>query len=170
MSISENISYSPLNNLGLPLQESSSWTGKVITKVRTTASCLVSSIGSVAQSILSNFIYVGTLGRYTLDDLKDYFSTKVSIENRNIEEKSVGEADNALKEAKSRLKRHDSKVSVSSTLFRKLCQSSSNSQDQSIYPNLGGEVKVSTYAKTPEQRLAEMEKIAMEKTVTNQGK
>jgi len=167
MSISENISYSPLNNLGPPLQESSSWTGKVITKVRTTASCLVSSIGSVAQSILSNFIYVGTLGRYTLDDLKDYFSTKVSIENRNIEEKSVGEADNALKEAKSRLKRHDSKVSVSSTLFRKLCQSSFSSQDQSIYPNLGGEVKVSTYAKTPEQRLAEMEKIAMEKTVIN---
>ena len=89
MSIPENISYSPLNNLGPPLQESSSWTRKVITKVRTTASCLVSSIGSVAQSILSNFIYVGTLGRYTLDDLKDYFSTKVSIENRNIEENDV---------------------------------------------------------------------------------
>ena len=59
---------------------------------------------------------------------------------------------------------------MSSTLFRKLCQSSFNSQDQSIYPNLGGEVKISTYAKTPEQRLTEMEKIAMEKTVINQGK
>lgn len=166
MSIPENISYSPLNNLGPPLQESSSWTGKVITKVRTTASCLVSSIGSVAQSILSNFIYVGTLGRYTLDDLKDYFSTKVSIENRNIEEKSVSEPNSVLEESKSKLKRHDSKISVNSTTLRSIrSRRDSNSQYPALYPSLGGMVKLSTYAKTPEQRLAEMEKEAIEKNL-----
>lgn len=160
------ISHSLPNDFVPPLQESGSWAGKVITKVHTTASYVISSIDSMAQSILSNFIYVGTLGRYTLNDLKDYFSIKVSIENKNaeedhIEEKNINsEPNNVLEETKSKLKRHDSKISVDSTTLRSIrLRRDSNSQHQSLYPDLGGMVKLSTHAKTPEQRLAEMEEI-----------
>ena len=149
-------------HLGPSLQESSSWAGKVVTKIYTTTNYAISSIDSVAKSILSNFIYVGTLGRYTLEDLKDYFSTRVHIEN---------ERNSVLEEAQSSLKRHDSKVSVNSTLLRSLrSPRSSDSQYQSIYPDLAGGVKLSTYSKNPEQRLAEMERAAMEKeSVINKG-
>lgn len=147
-------------HLGPSLQESSSWAGKVVTKIYTTTNYAISSIDSVAKSILSNFIYVGTLGRYTLDDLKGYFSTRVPIENKR---------NSVLEEAKSSLKRHDSKVSVNSILLRGL-RFPRDPQYPSIYPDLAGGVKLSTYSKNPEQRLAEMERAAVEKeSVINKG-
>ncbi|VHO04130.1 hypothetical protein [Candidatus Rhabdochlamydia sp. T3358] len=172
---SPSISHSSLNNnLGFPLQESGSFLGKVVTKVHTTTSYVISSISSVAQFILSSCISVGTLGRYTLDDLKDYFSTKVFLENKDtlavppegdgIEETTVSEFAKDLIGAKSGLRRNGSKMSVNSTLFRKF-HSKRNSKFESLYPNLKETVKLSTYEKTPEERLAEMEKSAI-----NRGK
>lgn len=166
-----NISNNYPNDLGFPLQENSFWTGKVVTKVHEVTSCVVSSISSIAQFILSSCICVGTLGLYTLNDLKDYFSIKGSLEDKDrsaafssrddMEEKSP---DIVLKEAKSNLKRHESKISIDSTTFRRL-RLPQSSNCSSLYPNLGDNTlfKLSTHQKTPEERLAEMEKSVIDK-------
>jgi hypothetical protein len=174
MSIPENIPNRLLNHLEPPLQESGSLLGKVVTKVHTTTNYAISSISSVAQFILSSCISVGTLGRYTLDDLKDYFSTTDSLEDISavsskgdaIEEASVSESDRALKETKSKLQRHDSKMSVNSTTLRRIrSPRDSDSSCSSLYPNLEDTVKLSTHPKNPKERLAEMEESAI-----NRGK
>jgi len=169
-----DISDSSPGYFALPLQESSSWGGKVVTKVHEVTSYVISSISSVAQSILSSCIYVGTLGHYALDDLKDYFSKEnTSLEDNNdtpavsskeddIEETDVSELASALRKAQ--LKRHESKMSIDSATFRRF-HSPHDSQYLSLYPSLGDTVKLSTHQKTPEERLAEMEK-----SVINKGK
>ncbi|PWU16193.1 MAG: hypothetical protein C5B45_01140 [Chlamydiae bacterium] len=163
-------------DLGSPLQESSSWTGKVVTKVYEATNCVVSSINSVAQSILSSCISIGTLGRYKLDDLKDYFLVEGSFEDKNrsnsssqeddLEKTNVSAFANTLGEAKSNLKRHESKMSIDSATFRRFrLPHDPSSPYSSLYPSMVDTVKLSTCQKTPKERLAEMEKSA-----TNNGK
>ena len=91
MSIPKNIPNRLLNHVEPPLQESGSLLGKVVTKVHATTNYVISSISSVAQFILSSCISVGTLGRYTLDDLKDYFSTTGSLEDKDSSKEPVVE-------------------------------------------------------------------------------
>ena len=164
------------SHLGSPLQESGSLIGKVITKVYTTTNYLISSISSVAESILSNFIYVGSLGRYTLDDLKGHFSIKgfsedkdrltVSSKKDDIEEESISELANVLRKAKSGLERHDSKMSVDSITFQTVhLPYDFDTPHLSIYPNLENIVKLSTHRKDPKERLSEKKKY-----VINRGK
>lgn len=57
---------------GLSTQESNSLPLKVTAQLCRTASQIIHSINNIAQSILSKCIYVGSLGRCTLDDLKNY--------------------------------------------------------------------------------------------------
>ncbi len=175
--ISPSISHSSLNNnLGPPLQESGSWAGKVVTKVHEATSYVVSSISSVAQSILSSCIYVGTLGRYTLDDLKDYFSKEnaslecnndiVAVSSTEDDIEEISEVDSSLKEARSNLKRHGSKMSVHSTTLRRFrSPATTNSFYQKLYGEVAETLILSTCSKTPEERLAEMER-----SVINKGK
>ncbi|MEK7339923.1 MAG: hypothetical protein WBD50_08075 [Candidatus Rhabdochlamydia sp.] len=147
-----------------PLQESSSWGGKVVIKVHEVTSCVISSISSVAQSILSGCIYVGTLGHYTLDDLKDYFSKEnASLEGNNdtlavssteddIKEKNIVEPDSTLEKkdeelSQSRLNRHPSKVSVSSQLYRSIRAGGvANSPYSTAFQGMGETMKLSTRA------------------------
>ncbi|MDR2539863.1 MAG: hypothetical protein LBC45_04635 [Chlamydiales bacterium] len=156
-----NISNNYPSDLGLPLQESNCWMGKVIAHIHKSTSGLISSISSLAQSILSSLIYVGTLGHYTLSDLKNGFSMKrdSSGDNARIDKGLFGNDTfgQALEKVKSELKRHDSKISVCSTLLREL-RCSSDPKHRPIYPDLSQGIKLSTYSKTPQQRLAEMEK------------
>ncbi len=108
-----------------PLQESSSWGGKVVTKVHEVTSCVISSISSVAQSILSGCIYVGTLGDYTLDDLKDYFSK----ENASLEDKPSLEDEKDITKEKpeyeSNLKRNPSIASSCYNRFMEIANGKS---------------------------------------------
>ncbi|KAG6559827.1 hypothetical protein RHABOEDO_001545 [Candidatus Rhabdochlamydia oedothoracis] len=176
-----NISNNYPDNLGSPLQESGSLIGRVITKVYITTNYLISSIGSVTQSILSNFIYVGSLGRYTLDDLKGCFSIKGSLENSDNSSKthedlaqsklnkhgSLGNdvPNKDLEEAKSKLKRCKSNVSVNSSILRKFrSPDASNPLYQELYEKVAETLTLSTHSKTPEKRLK-----AMEKSVNEQG-
>ncbi|QZA58394.1 hypothetical protein [Candidatus Rhabdochlamydia porcellionis] len=160
-----DVSHSLPNNIEPLLQESGSLLGKIITRIYTTTSYLISSIGSMAQSILSNFIYVGTVGHYKLDDLKDCFSVKrskdrstASSKRGDIEETSISEPNSTLKEVKARLNRHTSRISVGSATLRKIRShsSSKDSQYPSLYPKLEEMVKLASYSKTPEERLAEL--------------
>ena len=125
--------HSPPNDLVLALQESSSWTGRCVTRVHTSASYVISSIGSVVQSILSNRIYAGTCGLYTLDDLKD----SSSKENASLEGSQKIIEKEPL-EYECRLKRQASKTSVTPSLYDRIEEGASNG---SPYANLYADMK-----------------------------
>lgn len=169
-----NIFYSHPNHLETPLPERSSLLGKFVTKVHTTTSYLIASIHSLARLILSYFIYVGSWGRYTLNA---HFSLQRGLGNSascaNIQEvvskRNQREDLRAIEENKAfnkvPLKRHASKLSVSSNILRNIRSERASS---SLYPNLAEMVTLSTCVKTPEQRLAELERQAeLKSSLTN---
>lgn len=116
------------NNLEQPLQRNSSLVGRVVTKICKTTSYVIHSIGSIVQSILSECIYVGSFGCYTLDDLKNYlFKGKASLEEDKQEPESITTP--VLKEPpeyESKLKRQGSKISVSPSYFERVRVGSDN--------------------------------------------
>lgn len=67
-------------------QESDSLPLRVFAQLTRTANQIVDSISNVAQSILSKCIHIGSLGRYTLDDLKSIlFKNQISLESEITE-------------------------------------------------------------------------------------
>ncbi len=113
------------NNLEQPLQKNSSLAGRVVIKVYKTTSHVICAIGSVVQSILSECIYVGSFGCYTLDDLKNYlFKGKASLKESKQEQESITTP--VLKEYESELKRQGSKISVSPSYFERIKVASDN--------------------------------------------
>lgn len=139
------------NNFVQPLQESGSLARKVITKVYKTTSYVIYSISSIAQSILSECIYVGSFGRYTIEDLKSYlFTKKVSLEEKIVPDSSSAKTD--VREEKSAIQRHPSKVSVASSYFRRVIEISENEDSpySGCYRQLKGLVKLSSNATAQE--------------------
>lgn len=107
------------NNPEQQLEKTSSLAGRIVTKVCKTTSHVICTIGSLIQSILSECIYVGSFGCYTLDDLKNYFfKGKASLEVDPVPKKPP--------EYESKLKRKGSKMSVSPSLFQSVKKSSNN--------------------------------------------
>lgn len=133
------------NNLEQPLQKNNSLAGRIVTKVCKTTSHVICTIGSVIQSILSECIYVGSFGCYTLDDLKNYFfKGKASLE--------VDPVPKEPPEYESKFKRQGSKISVSPSLFQSV-KESSNTEDSpyaDCFKILSETIKLSGDTQAPE--------------------
>jgi hypothetical protein len=65
------------------VQKVSSFYGRLVSTISKGGSYITQSIKSIAQSILSKCVQIGSLGRYTLEDLKSCLFTKQgSLENK----------------------------------------------------------------------------------------
>lgn len=124
-----------------PPQSSNSLPGKVIAQVYRAASYVISSINRISQSILSKCIYIGSIGRYTLDDVKSYlFTDQAALQEEVLKETTAEEEPEYI----SKLKRQDSKISVNSTFFRSLQESGKKTN---LYPDLSAMAKLSERSK-----------------------
>lgn len=83
----ENLGNSSVTSNTSRPQETGSLYGRLVSTISRNSSYIAQSISSIAQSILSKCIYIGSLGRYTLDNLKNYFFSQ----NAPLESKSSNE-------------------------------------------------------------------------------
>lgn len=60
------------NSFVQPSQEQGSLQGKLVSTLSKSGSYIIQSINHVVQSVLSKCIYIASLGRYTLSDVKNY--------------------------------------------------------------------------------------------------
>ena len=71
-----NLDLSSKNSFIQASQEQNLLQGRLVSAISKSGSYIIQSVSYIAQSILSKCIYIGSLGRYTLSDLKNYLFTK----------------------------------------------------------------------------------------------
>ena len=126
----------PIDQAVLP-QGSNSLPEKAVTQLYRATSYVVSSINQIAQSILSKCIYMGSLGRYTLDDIKNYlFTDQAAVRDEAL----PSNKEEVFESTKSKLERSpsmESGISISPSIFGRAVVAS---QTNSAYAECNGKL------------------------------